>query len=328
MDVESMGLQGTDVGVRGAPGLGRTEGGSKFDTSLPRTTPNLNIENCEVDPISLPTSCLPSSAPCATLSTEVLPLSNPYVSQPSSTFLSMDMQDYFDGSPIEGLPGSESQYDVSAELQTYDTTFFSFPDDGLLTVPSLILINAATRVAQRLNIAEAIWDFAAISPFYNRQSQPFVVAPPRGSIQLPTPETFPADRVQGENLPLDVTQLPSHLRPTPTQRLVPHHPALDLLPWPTTRDKLIQVFHLPAESRPKNAQGSMGLWRLMYDMEDASGEGLKVHGQDPFDLNGWELGQVLFERWWWAFEISVVESSNRARKERGQEKLTLQGCQL
>lgn len=118
--------------------------------------------------------------------------------------------------------------------------------------------------------------------------------------------------------------LPSHLQPTPTQRLIPHHPVLDLLPWPSTRDKLIQVFNLPVNLRPQTARDPMGVVRLVYDMEDSSGEGLKVNGQDPFEPQEWEIGQLLFERWWWAFESIVVANSNCARRDRGKEPLRLE----
>lgn len=122
---------------------------------------------------------------------------------------------------------------------------------------------------------------------------------------------------------VDLTELPYHLLPTPTQRIIPHHPIIDLLPWPSTRDKLIHVFHLPVNLRPENAQDPLSLLRLVYDMEDDGGEGMRISGRDPFEPCAWEIGQVVFERWWWAFEIGVVERSNRTRVSRGESQLTL-----
>lgn len=58
--------------------------------------------------------------------------------------------------------------------------------------------------------------------------------------------------------------------------------------------------------------------RLVYDMEDDSGEGIRIHGADVFELASWEIGQVVFERWWWAFEGGLVEKCDRARKRRGE----------
>jgi hypothetical protein len=98
--------------------------------------------------------------------------------------------------------------------------------------------------------------------------------------------------------------------------MVPHHPVFDILPWPNTRDKLIQVFNIPAHLRPPAARDELGLMRLVYDMEDPGGEGLIVN-EDPLEPRGWEIGQHLFERWWWAFECSVVDESNRKRLAQG-----------
>lgn len=220
---------------------------------------------------------------------------------------------------VESFPlNIDGTFDLSAELQTDDTSFFTFPDDRILEVPSLTLLNAAMKVAQRLNINGLIWDFTAVSPFYSPvSSNNSVSSPPSLETGLSSSATSPASSI-------DLTELPSHLLPTRTQRSIPHHPIIDLLPWPSTRDKLIQVFHLPVSLRPPTAQDPMGLLRLVYDMEDGGGEGVRISGDDPFEPAVWEIGQVVFARWWWAFEISVVERSNRARGDRGERILSLE----
>jgi hypothetical protein len=220
---------------------------------------------------------------------------------------------------VESFPlNIDGTFDLSAELQTDDTSFFTFPDDRILEVPSLTLLNAAMKVAQRLNINGLIWDFTAVSPFYSPvSSNNSVSSPPSLETGLSSSATSPASSI-------DLTELPSHLLPTRTQRSIPHHPIIDLLPWPSTRDKLIQVFHLPVSLRPPTAQDPMGLLRLVYDMEDGGGEGVRISGDDPFEPAVWEIGQVVFARWWWAFEISVVERSNRARGNRGERILSLE----
>jgi hypothetical protein len=224
---------------------------------------------------------------------------------------------------LGSLPkNSDPLFDISTELQNYDASFFNFPDDRLLEVPSLTLLNAAMKVAQRLNVTELIWDMTAISPFFQRNvSQlPSTSLPSLDSLDS-SPEKSSASSAQMTDLP-EFDELPSHLQPTSTQRLIPHHPILDLLPWPGARDKLIQVFNLPIEMRPRSAQDQLGLVRLVYDMEDPGGEGVNIRGQDPFSPVEWEIGQLMFERWWWAFESSVVESSNCLRRKRGESALT------
>lgn len=213
--------------------------------------------------------------------------------------------------------------DISSELQTSEAATFTFPDDRLLEVPSLVLLRAALQVAQRLNIADLIWDLGANSPFYqghafldSATSSPSSHAP---SLQTPSLTI---------NTDSSSAVLPAHLRPTATQILIPHHPILDLLPWPSTRDKLIRIFKLPPHLRPKSAQGPMGLVQLVQDMEDDSGEGVRPDSCDPFHACGWEIGQLMFEKWWWAFETEVVVRSNQARKKRGKNALTMQGSEL
>jgi hypothetical protein len=224
---------------------------------------------------------------------------------------------------LDSLPNNlDSNFDISTELQNYDASFFNFPDDRMLEVPSLTLLNAAMKVAQRLNVTELIWDMTAISPFFQQNvSQSSSASLPSLDSLGSSPEKSSASSAQVTDLP-EFDELPSHLQPTPTQRLVPHHPILDLLPWPGARDKLIQVFNLPIDMRPKSAQDQLGLVRLVYDMEDPGGEGVNIRGQDPFSPVEWEIGQLMFERWWWAFESSVVESSNCLRRKRGERALT------
>ncbi|KAJ5626239.1 hypothetical protein N7510_002548 [Penicillium lagena] len=235
---------------------------------------------------------------------------------------------YSDKLPSVELNDLDNDWDLSAALQADETSFFTFPDDELLEVPSLVLLNAAMKVAQRLNITDLLWDFTAVSRFYQaaRSSLPGL-SPPSLESSSSTAEYLSANLSQDTGQPMDVTELPTHLQPTRTQRLIPHHPILDLLPWPSTRDKLIHVFHLPPNLRPRCAQDPMALMHLVYDMEDDSGEGVRIHGEDPFEPARWEIGQVLFERWWWAFERSIVERSNRARQRRGQSELLLEGHQ-
>ena len=222
--------------------------------------------------------------------------------------------------------------DVCAELQSSEASLFTFPDDHTIHIPTLTLLNAAMSVARRLGLSEIIWDLTSVSPFCkdlgtptSGLSTPSLVTYP--SIAASTTSSGTADGADSEQQ-THISTLPPHLQPTPTQRLIPHHPMLDLLPWPNVRDKLIQVFHLPVSQRPKTAQDPMGILRLVYDIEDAGGEGINVHGQDPFQASGWEIGQLVFERWWWAFETDIVQTSNQARKKRGAKTLSLTGFQM
>lgn len=81
---------------------------------------------------------------------------------------------------------------------------------------------------------------------------------------------------------------------------------------------------LPDEARPPVARGPMCLVNFVYDLEDGH-EGVRIYGDDPCDPEGWEVGQVLFERWWFLFDRRIVETSNRWRELRGAPPLLKKG---
>ncbi|KAJ5818083.1 hypothetical protein N7474_003674 [Penicillium riverlandense] len=72
--------------------------------------------------------------------------------------------EFGDKLPSVELSDLHNDWGLSAALQTDETSFFTFPDDELLEVPSLVLLNAAMKVAQRLNITDLLWEFTAVSP--------------------------------------------------------------------------------------------------------------------------------------------------------------------
>lgn len=161
----------------------------------------------------------------------------------------------------------------------------SLADSYLLPVHELTLLKAVMRIAHRMGCREELWSLTAASPFNT-----------------------------GFGPPPD--ELPKAWQPTPSQILVPHHPILDFLPWPSARDRLITIFTLPDEARPPNAVGPLALANFAYDMEDSS-EGVRIYGGDPYDPGSWEVGQVFFSRWWFLFDREIVENSNRWRRLRG-----------
>ncbi|OXV09056.1 hypothetical protein Egran_03175 [Elaphomyces granulatus] len=236
-----------------------------------------------------------------------------------------------------GLLLGKRGYTLAAKLQDQQVSTFTFPDDRLLEVPSLTLLNAVLTVALRLNVADRLWDTRAMSPFYIGSGSSSRTAPTMHNMDgglLPSASggynpslhgmaELTRDLYGSELFPDHLSGIPAHLQPTSTQRLLPHHPLLDLLPWPSTRDKLIQVFNVPPYLRPPVARDPLGMVRLVYDMEDPGGEGLSLSGQDPFEPRVWVIGQVMFDRWWWAFEANVINECNRLRRERGKDVLSL-----
>jgi hypothetical protein len=150
------------------------------------------------------------------------------------------------------------------------------------------LMAAGIQIAHMLDCADALWD-----PMVRRTLQPR----PIGTI-------------------------PPCFQPTAAQRAIPHHPFLDLLPWPGVRSRLIVGFGMPVARRPPGARDPMALMLLMADIEDER-EGFRVTGADGADADAWEIGQAFVSNWWWALDREVVEKSNRLRLRRGADRLRL-----
>lgn len=72
--------------------------------------------------------------------------------------------------------------------------------------------------------------------------------------------------------------------------------------------------------RPSAARSPTAIVQFAYDLEDNS-EGMRIWGNDPYDPTSWEVGQVLFERWWFIFDREIIEQSNMWREMRGAARL-------
>jgi hypothetical protein len=169
-----------------------------------------------------------------------------------------------------------------------------FPDSYLLPVHGLTLLKAFFRISTRIGTdTENMWNPDGISAF----------ALGRGT----SPD-----------------ELPPVWRPTNAQKTIPHHPVFDFLPWPGARDRIIMILSLPDVARPPGARGPMAVANFVYDFED-SAEGVRIYGSDPYDPGSWEVGQVLFERWWFLFDRDIIANSNRWRQIRGAPPLQLKG---
>jgi hypothetical protein len=187
---------------------------------------------------------------------------------------------------------TSSSPNLAPLLQDYQTATTSFPDTYLLPIPALTLLRACRTIAARLGIVMQLWDCASISPFYINASL--------SSASSPTTDGGSIPSYIGSFI--DTSTLPENLQPTRTQRLVPHHPLLDVLPWPSVRDKLILFFSQPAELRP----AVLDMGQLVADLEDeAEGVVINDEGTEPWEAARWEVGGALRRRWWFALDSAV-----------------------
>ncbi|OCK78517.1 hypothetical protein K432DRAFT_406410 [Lepidopterella palustris CBS 459.81] len=172
-------------------------------------------------------------------------------------------------------------------LQANPTIHFPLSKDNSLDLPLFSTLRAALTIATLLDCTDCVYD-----PFALRTLQPS-------------------------------PHLPPSLQPTDAQLRIPHHPLLDILPWPSVRSKLVCAFALPASLRPPNARDiETAIMGIVADMDDTA-EGFRVAGQNELDGDSWEVGEAFFKNWWWCLDRGVVERSNRLRARRGAPRLRL-----
>jgi hypothetical protein len=213
--------------------------------------------------------------------------------------------------------------DLTDMQQTPTSSTFSFPmtaDGGVLAVPVMSMVKAFMGIAAALNVSDNLWD-----PSYMH------VMPFSTSID---------------------PSLPANLRPVAAQLIIPHHPALDLLPWPTMREKLICTLAMPSKLRPPVAreEDDEGRWpsasgfgtsssvgqskaitQLVQDLDDfPEGGGMIVHGNsvawglgNEYVEEVWEVRESFYRKWWFCIDEKIIAQSNRRRKERGLGRLRL-----
>lgn len=172
------------------------------------------------------------------------------------------------------------------------------PDPTNLTVPNLSTFRAFATIASAMGV---------LSNFHN----------PNYLHTLP---------------PTPAPNLPPNLHPTSTQITIPHHPLLDILPWPSVRDKLICILALPSELRPviaredEDEDGSgqaKAVMQIVHDLDDMA-DGCRIHGNlvacgegSELAEESWEMGECFFKNWWWCIDGRVVSMSNLRRRRRG-----------
>ena len=184
--------------------------------------------------------------------------------------------------------GSKDFTQLNDFLQADDIQNATFADDFNIAVTELDLLRAACENAGRMNSRHLLFTgLGAQSIFQTSDCSSWILT------------------------------LPENLMPTEAQLALPHHPALDILPWPAVRTRLIRMYNMPSDLWPRHpADGTESSFvRFIYDMEDG---GVKVTGPDPAKESAWEIEQTFFECWWWALDQAIVANSNLKRLARGQ----------
>jgi hypothetical protein len=110
----------------------------------------------------------------------------------------------------------------------------------------------------------------------------------------------------GFHIQASVDKLPSPIAPTQLQNCVAHRPYVDMLPWPSLRDRLLRSITAINEDE------------FMTDMLNGS---FKVWGSVPWDPMGWEVGEDFATRWWFLIDDGIIRTTNFWRAQRGEKPL-------
>ncbi|KAK9365070.1 hypothetical protein V1509DRAFT_424058 [Lipomyces kononenkoae] len=117
----------------------------------------------------------------------------------------------------------------------------------------------------------------------------------------------------------DFSCTPPLLCPSAMQRTVPHHPWIDLFPFPVMRDNILR-----AGEDYDDTELCIDLVEFCNVAGDADRTGLVVWGE-PSDPYSWEVSEGFAKKWAWVISgcWDLFESTNYWRARRGEKKLFL-----
>lgn len=116
------------------------------------------------------------------------------------------------------------------------------------------------------------------------------------------------DCKQSSGFNIGAASIPPSIAPTVQQQLVPHKPYIDMLPWPSVRDRILR---------------SMTAINEAEFIQDMGSEELKVWGRAPWDQMSWEVGPNFAHKWWFLMDEKIISITNFWRSQRGDEPVVL-----
>jgi hypothetical protein len=103
---------------------------------------------------------------------------------------------------------------------------------------------------------------------------------------------------------------PRSLAATSLQRAIPHLSYVDILPFPSMRDRILNAVSIIDEDDLCN---------------DLVQEQIQCWSRFAWDSRGWELPASFVDKWWFLIDEEVVDSTNFWRRERGDPELVWRG---
>jgi len=115
----------------------------------------------------------------------------------------------------------------------------------------------------------------------------------------------------GFNIMAPLGTIPASISPTEQQQVIPHKPYIDMLPWPSLRDRLLK------------STGAINENEFIADMTSSE---LRVWGTTPWDPMSWEVSDGFANKWWFLMDEGIVRVSNFWRSQRGEPRLLVSTC--
>ncbi|KAH8881072.1 NAD(P)-binding protein [Thozetella sp. PMI_491] len=115
----------------------------------------------------------------------------------------------------------------------------------------------------------------------------------------------------GFNIRAPAATLPPAMAPTSRQQTIPHQPYVDMLPWPSLRNQLL------------DSLATINEMQFVLDMSD----GLKIWGSTPWDPLAWEVAPEFARKWWFLMDEEIMRTTNFWRRQRGEVDLLLHPCE-
>ncbi|GIK05568.1 hypothetical protein Aspvir_009681 [Aspergillus viridinutans] len=192
------------------------------------------------------------------------------------------MSDTRPNSPSTTVAGNDTRQNL---VPTADVEHCYIPDIHLNTIQltAMSFVAACFANAAMLGLSpETLWSRTSQSPFYQAQMDNC----PFGTVNT------------GQ-----FAHLKPLLRPSSTQLTHPHHPYLDILPFPAFRNRIIQLLQVqppPIDSerlcQDLQSDGLICWGSTKRDGRDTVGSGA------PWDIRSWEIKPWFLKKWWLLFD--------------------------
>jgi hypothetical protein len=154
--------------------------------------------------------------------------------------------------------------------------------------------SALARNADMLGVTAEFYEWEGISPFV-KQGPTIGLTSPRRSVGWPP-----------------------NLHPTSLQCSMPHHPWLDLFPWPKVRDNMLMAFEDP------DICDDDELCHDICEYQGHESDAVVIVWGDAWDPRSWEITPAFLKKWGWLLRgcDEFLEATNYWRAKRGERPIT------